>query len=91
MPPRHCPEGDLSKTLGTSRHRALIAFLTAKRQAAGMSQTDLAKVLGEYQSFVARMESGQRRVDVIEYEKLAHILNFDVHEFFTQKHETDEI
>jgi len=81
----------LSKTLGTSRHRALIAFLTAKRQAAGMSQTDLAKVLGEYQSFVARMESGQRRVDVIEYEKLAHILNFDVHEFFTQKHETDEI
>ena len=82
MPPRHCPEGDLSKTLGTSRHRALIAFLTAKRHAAGMSQTDLAKALGEYQSFVARMESGQRRIDVIEYEKLAQILKFDVHEFF---------
>ena len=82
MPPRHCPEGLLSKTLGTSRHRALIAFLTAKRHAAGMSQTDLAKALGEYQSFVARMESGQRRVDVIEYEKLAQILKFDVHEFF---------
>lgn len=82
MPPRHCPEGLLSKTLGTSRHRALIAFLTAKRHAAGMSQTDLAKALGEYQSFVARMESGQRRVDVIEYENLASILKFDVHEFF---------
>ena len=73
----------MSKTLGTSRHRALIAFLTAKRHAAGMSQTDLAKALGEYQSFVARMESGQRRVDVIEYENLARILNFDVQEFFT--------
>ena len=72
----------MSKTLGTSRHRALIAFLTAKRHAAGMSQTDLAKALGEYQSFVARMESGQRRIDVIEYEKLAQILKFDVHEFF---------
>ena len=79
----------MSKTLGTSRHRALIAFLTAKRHAAGMSQTDLAKALGEYQSFVARMESGQRRVDVIEYENLAQILEFDVHEFFTQKHETN--
>ena len=89
MPPRHCPEGDLSKTLGTSRHRALIAFLTAKRHAAGMSQTDLAKALGEYQSFVARMESGQRRVDVVEFENLAQILKFDVHEFFTHKHETD--
>ena len=73
----------MSKTLGTSRHRALIAFLTEKRHAAGMSQSDLAKALGEYQSFVARMESGQRRVDVIEYENLARILNFDVHEFFT--------
>lgn len=89
MLPRHCPEGLLSKTLGTSRHRALIAFLTAKRHAAGMSQTDLAKALGEYQSFVARMESGQRRVDVVEFENLAQILKFDVHEFFTHKHETD--
>ena len=79
----------MSKTLGTSRHRALIAFLRAKRHAAGMSQTDLAKALGEYQSFVARMESGQRRVDVIEYENLAQILKFDVQEFFAQKHETN--
>ena len=75
----------MSKTLGTSRHRALIAFLTAKRHAAGMSQTDLAKALGEYQSFVARMESGQRRVDVIEYENLARILKFNPCEFFRQE------
>lgn len=74
----------MSKTLGTSRHRALIAFLTTKRKDAGLSQTDLAKALGEYQSFVARMESGQRCVDVIEYENLARILKFDVHEFFTR-------
>jgi ribosome-binding protein aMBF1 (putative translation factor) len=48
-----------------------------------MSQSDLAEALGEYQSFVARMESGQRRIDVIEYENLARILKFDVYEFFT--------
>ena len=79
----------MSKTLGTSRHRALIAFLTQKRKDAGLSQSELAKALGEYQSFVARMESGQRRVDVVEYENLAQILEFEVHEFFTQKHKTD--
>ena len=82
MTPLFLTEGHLSKTLGTSRHNALIAFLTAKRHAAGMSQTDLAKALGEYQSFVARMESGQRRVDVIEFEKLAEILDFEISEFF---------
>lgn len=72
----------MSKTLGTSRHRALIAYLTQKRKDAGMSQAELADALGEYQSFVARMESGQRRVDVVEFENLAQILKFDVHEFF---------
>ena len=74
----------MSKTLGTARHRALIAFLTEKRKAAGLSQSELAKALGEYQSFVARLESGQRRVDVIEYENLARILEFDPYEFLTQ-------
>ena len=78
----------MSKTLGSIRHNALIAFLTAKRHAVGMSQSELAKALGEYQSYVARMESGQRRVDVIEYENLAQILKFDVHEFFAQPNET---
>jgi len=83
------PEGVLSKTLGTLRHNALIAVLTAKRHAAGMSQSDLADALGEYQSYVARMESGQRRVDVIEYENLANILGFDPREFFLCEDATD--
>lgn len=42
-----------------------------------MTQAELAARLGEYQSFVARLESGQRRVDVIEFLKLARILKFD--------------
>ena len=75
----------MSKTLGTARHRALIAFLTEKRKAAGLSQSELAKALGEYQSFVARMESGQRRIDVIEFERLSEILDFEVLEFFKNK------
>ena len=56
-----------------------------------MSQTDLAKALGEYQSFVVRMENGQRRIDIIEYENLARILKFDVHEFFTPEDLLDRL
>lgn len=66
------------KTLGTDQHKALIAFLIAGREAAGLTQTELATRLGEYQSFVARLESGQRRIDVIEFIKLSHALGFDV-------------
>nr|WP_205934427.1 helix-turn-helix transcriptional regulator [Rhizobium leguminosarum] len=55
----------------------MIALLVEKREASGLTQTELAYKLGEYQSFVARLESGQRRVDVIEFLELARILNFD--------------
>lgn len=67
----------MTKTLGTRRHEALVALLKEKREAAGLTQTELASKLGEYQSFVARLESGERRVDVIEFLKLANILRFD--------------
>jgi transcriptional regulator with XRE-family HTH domain len=67
----------VNKTLGSKQHVALIAFLKDRRKAAGLSQEELAEHMGEYQSFVARMESGQRRVDVVEFLSLAAILKFD--------------
>lgn len=54
------------KTLRTAGHEALIAFLIQKREVAGLTQAELANKVGEYQSFVARLESGQRRVDIVE-------------------------
>ena len=71
-------EDRVEKTLGTLRHKTLIAMLVEAREKAGMTQTDLAERLGEYQSFVARLESGQRRVDVVEFIELAEIIGFDV-------------
>ncbi|MCA0256140.1 MAG: helix-turn-helix transcriptional regulator [Proteobacteria bacterium] len=59
------------------QHKALIALLIEKREAAGLTQSDLAAKLNEYQSFVARLESGQRRVDVVEFLELSDLLGFD--------------
>lgn len=70
----------MAKTLGTPRHKALIALLIEKRETAGLTQTELAAKLGEYQSFVARLESGQRRVDVVELLEIAAILGFNPNE-----------
>ncbi|GAA4133856.1 helix-turn-helix domain-containing protein [Aminobacter aganoensis] len=64
-------------TLGTERHQALITLLIRKREAAGLTQTQFSDRLGQYQSFVARLESGQRRVDVVEFLRFAEILDFD--------------
>jgi len=68
---------DMSTTIGSPRQKALVAFLIEKRKAAGLSQIDLANKLKRYQSFVARLESGQRRVDVVELVDLSEILGFD--------------
>lgn len=67
----------MAKTLGTARHKALVTMLIEARERAGMTQTDLAGKLGEYQSFIARLESGQRRVDVVELIELGEIIGFD--------------
>lgn len=67
----------VAKTLGSPRQKLLIELLVQKREAAGLTQAELARRLGEYQSFVARLESGQRRVDVVEFLALADELRFD--------------
>ncbi|MGE0184061.1 MAG: helix-turn-helix domain-containing protein [Parvularculaceae bacterium] len=67
----------LAKTIGSRRHVALIALLKRERVAAGITQTEVAKVLGEHQSFIARLETGQRRVDVVEFRNIAQVLGFD--------------
>jgi hypothetical protein len=44
-----------------------VAFLIEARRKAGLTKADVAKRLGLHQSFVAMVEGGQRRVDVIEF------------------------
>ena len=44
----------------------LKAKLVAMRKAAGLTQRQLAKKLGRENSFVDRLEAGERRIDLVE-------------------------
>jgi transcriptional regulator with XRE-family HTH domain len=70
----------MSRTLSTARHACLVSFLIEKRKKAGLTQTDVAKRLRRYQSFVASVETGQRKVDVIELLAFAKAIGFDPRE-----------
>jgi transcriptional regulator with XRE-family HTH domain len=67
----------MQKTLGDARQEALVSYIKQKRLAAGLNQAEVAERLKVYQSFVARVESGQRRIDVVEFITLAEALDFD--------------
>ena len=47
------------------------------RKAKGMNQRELAAALGREQNYVARIETGQRRVDLIEWIQLLRALGVD--------------
>lgn len=70
----------MSRTLGSARHEAIWTFLIKKRTRAGLSQYEVAKRLGRWQSYVARVESGQRRLDLVELMAYADALEFDTRE-----------
>lgn len=67
----------MAKTIRSSGHEALRDALIAARKAAGLTQAELALRLRCHQSFVARLESGERRVDVVELIVLARALQID--------------
>ena len=59
------------------RYKALIARLTEARKTHGLSQSALASRLGKHQQFVSRYETGERRLDVIEFLDIAKALGLE--------------
>ncbi len=65
------------KSLRSAEHVRLTQYLVNARERAGMTQQALADKLGKHQSFVAKYEGGERRIDVIEFLHIARALGFD--------------
>ena len=59
------------------KRQRFIDLLVAHRKRAGLSQAQVAEALGRYQSVIAAIESGSRRVDIVELLDLADVIGFD--------------
>lgn len=57
----------MQKSIFTPEYRRLREQLRAVRDAAGLSQRDLAARLRVPHSWVAKVETGERRIDLIEF------------------------
>lgn len=65
------------KSLRSQQHQQLVSLLVTAREKAGLTQQQLADSLGRPQSFVAKYEGGERRIDVIEFISIARALGVD--------------
>jgi transcriptional regulator with XRE-family HTH domain len=67
----------MRKSLKSAEYERLVAMLVAVRHAAGIRQQKLATKLGKTQSFIAKYEGGERRIDLIEFIAIARALDAD--------------
>lgn len=88
----------MEKTIYSEQSTLLREVLTSLREKAKLSQRALAQRIGREHSFVARVELGERRLDVVEFwwycracevrpEKVATALMKDFEEAFGRKKE----
>ena len=67
----------IEKSTHTPAYRRLLALLRQARDDAGLTQRDLAKRLRVHRSWVAKVETGERRLDVVEFIRLTRALRAD--------------
>lgn len=64
--------------------KRFLSLLRQMRLDAGLRQADLARKLGEPQSFVSRYESGERRLDVLELKQICGVLGVSLADFINR-------
>ena len=65
----------MQKSLRSPRPQLLQTLLSAARKDGNLTQAELAERLNKPQSFVAKYENGERRIDVIEFIDITRALD----------------
>ncbi len=64
----------MEKSIYSREYAIVLRLLRQTREDAGMTQLELARRLGHSQSFVTKMERGDRRIDIIQLRTICRIL-----------------
>lgn len=67
-------------TVYAQEYRRVITALKKARKTRGITQAKLAEALGRPQSFIAKIEQGERRLDVVEFVHLARLVELEPEE-----------
>jgi transcriptional regulator with XRE-family HTH domain len=68
----------MSKSVHSKEYKDIIDRLKTARIEAGLAQQEVADKLGKPQSYVSKIESGERRLDVLEIKRFAIVYKKDI-------------
>ena len=71
----------MEKSLFTTEYRVVCRLLREKREAAELTQIDLAERIGETQSYVSKVERGERRLDIVQLREFCKAMNMTLGDF----------
>jgi transcriptional regulator with XRE-family HTH domain len=74
----------VKKTLNKKEYKSLLEQLYRLRLGSGLRQSDLADKLQVPQSFISKIESGERRIDLIELREICLALGSNLKEFINE-------
>lgn len=74
----------MTRSLHTAEQATLVRVLVDARKELELTQQEVADRLGKPQSYLAKIEGGERRLDVLEFIALARALGRDPRELFTR-------
>ena len=72
----------MPKSVFTDSYSALLEALVEARRNSALTQAELAHALGKPQSFISKIERGERRIDLIEFCAVADALGADRYSLF---------
>ena len=68
----------MPKAIYSKDHKYIVEQLKKARQDAGLEQAEVAKLLDRTQSHISKVESGQRRIDIVALKEFAKIYKKDI-------------
>jgi len=71
----------MDKSIYTREYAIVLRLMKQAREHAGITQVELAKRLKQSQSFVSKMERGDRRIDIVQLRTICGIYGLRLSEF----------
>lgn len=74
----------MDKSIHSHLYHQVIGRLRSKREMGGVTQAQLAELLNVNQAFVSKVETCERRLDIIELHQICKVLNISFVDFIAE-------